>query len=217
MLNNNLIRWVVGILIVVSLLTSLYSSYQFSSAVDSLSESTKKLNAELNPYPSQVESIKSFLTEQGYELISVSASNLSKDAPFLDWYNIQDNTICQEGERFCKTNKIHVSIAMKSWGSRSAQIDSALLTSNVAFPNAFVYAINIQSPTDSCNYVIFGDTYRKYSDELGACFPESESGGMALSGECFDSEGSWKPEVQNRLNGLKAQIDAEVEKYKACS
>ena len=198
MLNNNLIRWVVGILIVLSLLTSLYSSYQFSSAVDSLSESTKKLNAELNPYPAQVENIREYLTSSGYEVISVSASNLSKDAPFLDWYNIQDNTVCQEGERFCKTNKIHVSITMKSWGSRSAQIDSALLTSNVVFPNAFVYAINIQSPTDSCSYVVFGDTYRKYSDKLGACFPESESGGMALSDECFDSKGNWKPEVQNR-------------------
>lgn len=197
----------------------LFTMYFVLNSDDKDSEEINEdsLATEFNPYPEKVKDIRDFLLADGYEVIAVSASNLSKDAPFLDWYGIEDNTICPPGERFCKTNKIHVSVAMKSWGSRSAQIDKALLTSYVAFPNAFVYVINIQSSTDACNYVIFGNIYRNYIDELHACFPEDENGYMSTSEECFNSEGDWKPEVQNRLNQLEAKVDAEIERYKQCS
>jgi|SRR3989344_1554145 len=202
------------ILLVVGLVIMGYAF--LSSESESLNESSDNLPTEYNPYPEKVDKIERFLVEKGYEVIYVSALNLSKNAPFLDWYNIEDNTICQPSERFCKTNKIHILVTMKSWGSRSAQIESALLSSNVEFPNAFVYTVNIQSPTDACNYVVFGNTYRNYVNELDACFSD-KWGDLNLNEDCFDSEGNWKIDAKNRLNQLEAQVDAEIERYKQCS
>jgi hypothetical protein len=82
--------------------------------------------------------------------------NYSSDAPFFEWYELQDYATC-EGEVYpCTTDRVLVSIEMKSFGSRNDQIWDALIVSNVIFPNSFVNSITIKSPTDKCEYVIFG-------------------------------------------------------------
>ena len=170
MLNNNLIRWVVGILIVVSLLTSLYSSYQFSTAIDDFSKSVEKISAPYKAYEQQREWIKESLTEDGYEVLSVSISNYSANAPFFEWYNIEDNTICDNSsETICYSDKVGVSVEMKSLGNRNEQIWDVLITMSSAYKNAFTYRMTIKSPTDTCDYIIFGksveDYFETYSSE----------------------------------------------------
>ena len=168
-------------------------------------------------YRQQEERIEEHLTEDGYEVISVFISNYSANASFFEWYDIEDNTICEPDETFCKTNKVGVSVEMKSFGSRTEQINKVLLTSNVVYPNAFTYRMTIKSPTDKCDYLIFGDTYRDYTKELDRCIPKTEDGQISLSEECFNPDGSQKEEAKIRFEELRGKIEAEIEKYKVCS
>lgn len=182
MINNNTTRWIVGILIVISLISTSYSSYQFSNAMSSFSENVEKITAPYLIYKEQEESIEELLIDDGYEILNIFMSNYTTNSPFFEWYNIEDNTVCAEGEESCTTDKVSVSIEMKSFGSRSEQIWDALITSNVIFPNAYVHWITIKSPTDKCEYTIFGvrryfETYdsevrnliQKQIDEFGKC------------------------------------------------
>ncbi len=158
MINNNITRWIVGILIVMSLLTSFYTSYQFSSFVDEFSKSTQELNEQIwgGNYEEQENHIKEMLTEDGYEVLNVHMSNLTKDAPLYEWYDIERNITCENPEETCYTNDVAVSIEMKSFGSKSDQIWDALIVSNIIYPNAYVHLITIKSPTDKCVWTIFG-------------------------------------------------------------
>lgn len=182
MINNNITRWVVGILIVVSLISTSYSSYQFSSAMNSFSENVEEITAPYLIYKEQEESIEELLIDDDYEVLNVLMANYTTNSPFFEWYEIKDDTICEEGEESCTTDKVLVSIEMKSFGSRSEQIWDALIISDVIFPNTFVHLITIKSPTDKCEYTIFGvkkyfETYdsevreliQKQIDEFGKC------------------------------------------------
>ena len=39
---------------------------------------------------------------------------------------------------------------------------------SVIYENAFTYRIEIKSPTDTCNYLIFGDIYRDYTNDYNS-------------------------------------------------
>jgi len=178
MIDNDNIRWIVGIIVVVNIILSLYNSYGIIDSVNSINDIT----APYMVYEEQRESIEYVLADRGYEVLSVSMGNYTTISPFLEWYNITDDTICGVNETICYTDKVYISIEMKSFGSRSEQIWDALTSSHVVFPNTLVHRITIKSPTDKCEYVIFGvsqyfETYdseiheliQKQIDEDGKC------------------------------------------------
>lgn len=160
MINNNFTKWVVGIIVVVNIIFLLYTSYGLLIQLTKINELTEKYTV----YDTEEGYIKQFLTEDGYEVLFVSISNYSANAPFFEWYDIEDNTICDSKETICYSDKIDSSIEMKSLGSRNEQIWVALITMGSVYENAFTYKIKIKSPTDTCDYLIFGDTYRTYTE-----------------------------------------------------
>jgi hypothetical protein len=167
MLNNNATRWIVGILVVFSLITSFYHAYSFYDISRGLDDITKNIDESLikivgGDYSKQTEDIKEMLTEDGYEVLSVLIMNYTKDAPFLKQYGIEDDTICESNETSCFTKRVGVFVTMKSLGTRNTQIWDALRTEGIIYPNAWLYWITIKSPTDTCEYMIIGNTYRDY-------------------------------------------------------
>ncbi len=155
MINNNIARWLVGIFVVVSLIISFSTSYQLSNAFSEFSEGIDEITAPYKIYEEQEESIERLLTENHYEVLSIYIVNYSANAPFFEWYGLEDNTICETNETYCSSDKVDVSVEMKSLGSRNEQVWDVLNIMNSIYPNAFTYKIKIKSPTDTCNYVIF--------------------------------------------------------------
>lgn len=156
MINNNITRWIVGILVVIFLVISLYSSYGIYDALRSLSENMEELTTPYEIYDEQEEQIEEMLTEDGYEVLSVFIMNYTTDSPFYEWYDIERNTICENPDEPCSTNDVAVMIEMKSFGSKSDQVWDALIVSNVVYPAGFVHWITIKSPIDKCEWTIFG-------------------------------------------------------------
>ena len=158
------------------------------------------------------------MKDNGYEVLSVYISNYSANDPFFEWHNIKDNTICGNSkETICYSDKVGVSVDMKSLGSRNEQIWDVLTTMSSTYPNAFTYSITIKSPTDTCNYLIFGSTYREYTNELNRCVPASEEGYLSLNPDCFDTKGNLKEEARIRNDAVKQKVELEIEGYKTCS
>ncbi len=114
-------------------------------------------------YEEQEERIEEMLTEDGYEILSRWISNYSADAPFFEWYDIEDDTICDDSEeRHCYSDKVGVYVNMKSLGNRNEQVWDVLIVMRTIYPNAFTYKIDILSPTDKCEYLFFGDLIMDY-------------------------------------------------------
>ncbi|MDP3881966.1 MAG: hypothetical protein Q8Q31_03770 [Nanoarchaeota archaeon] len=105
------------------------------------------------------------LADRGYEVLLLGAINISARAPFFEWHKIKDNTICPNLDDSCYSNKVSVMLVMKSLGNREEQVVDVLSTLSVMEKNAFVFNIEIKSPTDTCNYVVFGNTYRTFIDD----------------------------------------------------
>jgi len=165
MLNNNATRWIVGILVFLSMLFSFYHAYSFYDIGRGLDEVTKDIEEITSPYTQYDEQearIEERLTERGYEVLSVLIMNYTKDAPFLKQYGIEDDTICESNKTSCFTKRVGVWVDMKSLGTRNEQIWDALNIMSVRYPNAWLYWITIKSPTDTCKYMIIGNTYRDY-------------------------------------------------------
>lgn len=165
MINNNLVRWIVGIVVVTNIIFLLYTSYGLFDSINSINELTKPYTI----YDEQRESIERLLVDNNYEVLNVYMSNYSAKAPFFEQYDIEDNTICNDlDEGICYSDKVGVSVEMKSLGNRDDQIWDALISMSVIYENAFTYRIEIKSPTDTCNYLIFGDIYRDYTNDYNS-------------------------------------------------
>jgi len=165
MINNNIVRWTVGIIVVANIFFLLYTSYGLFDSINSINELTKPYTI----YNEQRESIERLLVDSNYEVLNVYISNYSAKTPFFEQYNIEDNTICSDlNERICYSDKVGVSVEMKSLGNRDDQIWDALISMSVVYETAFTYKIKIKSPTDTCEYLIFGDTYRDYTNSYSS-------------------------------------------------
>ena len=160
MIDNNKTRWVVGILVVIYLIGLLYTSYGLFDSINSINKLTEKYKV----YDEQEESIEILLNDKHYEVLTVHISNYSASAPFFELYGIEDDTICEPEQKYCDSDKVSVAVEMKSLGSRNEQIWHVLISMSVVYKNAFTYRIDILSPTDKCEYIIFGDVYRAYTD-----------------------------------------------------
>jgi len=160
MINNNVTRWVTGIIIVVYILTLLSLSYEIYGLVDSFND----LTSGYTQYESEEEYIEESLTEKGYEVISVYIGNYSTSSLFFEEYGIEENTVCGEEETSCYTDKVNVAAEMKSLGNRDDQVWASLITMAAPYSEAFTYKIWILSPTDTCKYLVFGETYRNWSE-----------------------------------------------------
>jgi hypothetical protein len=157
MKKDEIIKWVVGIVLVIYMIFQLYVSFSFSYSLSEISDNLDDITAPYTQFENQEASIKESLTEDGYEVLSVHIMNYSSNAPFFDWYDIEDNTICAPDEEYCYSDKVGVSVTMKSLGSRNEQIWDVLTNMYVRYPNAFTYRITIKSPTDTCEYILFGE------------------------------------------------------------
>jgi len=178
-LDNNIIRWIIGIVVILHIFFLLSATYGVIEAGDSLSD----LTADFRVYEKQENSIESLLSDKGYEVLTnVYIFNYTTNSPFFEWYDIEDDTICDQGEEYCYTNKVAVDVIMKSFGSRNKQIWDTLTSANVVFPDAYVHWITIKYPIETCIYTIFGvsqyfETYdsevreliQKQIDEYGKC------------------------------------------------
>ena len=165
MTNNNIVRWIVGIIVVANIIFLLYASYGLFDSISSINELTKPYTI----YDEQRESIERLLVDNNYEVLNVYMSNYSAKAPFFEKYNIEDNTICNDlDETICYSDKVGVAVEMKSLGNRNDQIWDALISMSVVYENAFTYRIEIKSPTDTCDYLIFGDVYRDYTADYSS-------------------------------------------------
>jgi hypothetical protein len=159
-LDNNRIRWLVGILVVLHVLGLLSGSYGLIESSNSLDE----LTARYGVYDEQRDRIEEFLTEDGYEVLSVFINNYSDGG--LKQLGYSEEVECNSVDEYgiCWTDKTLASVEMKSLGNRNQQLGDALRTMGVVHPNAFVYKMTIKSPTDTCEYAILGDTHREYTD-----------------------------------------------------
>ena len=133
MINNNVVRGIVGVIVGINIIFLLYLSYGLFDSINSLNE----LYEPYTMYDEQEESIERLLKDNNYEVLNVHISNYS--------------------------GQVMVAVEMKSLGSRNDQIMDALISMGVVYESAFTYRIEIKSPTDTCNYLIFGDTYRNYT------------------------------------------------------
>lgn len=158
MINNNITRIIVGILVIVYLISLTYSSYAVYDAFSSLSETTSRYLV----YEDEENRIEEWLMGDGYEVIITLITNYSKDAPFFEWYNVSDDTICKPDEKYCESDKVGVIVDMKSLGTRSDQVWDFLSVTSIIYPNAFTYRLKILSPTDTCEYIFFGDLITEY-------------------------------------------------------
>jgi len=144
--------------------------FYISASLDEISDELDEILAPYEVYSEQEERIKDYLTEDGYEVLFNYILNYSANAPFFEWYDIEDNTICDEtSDKICYSDKVGVHIEMKSLGNRNEQVWDVLNTMWFVYPNAFTYQIDIKSPTDTCTYLIFGvvleDYYTDYNLE----------------------------------------------------
>mgnify|MGYP001576676694 CR=1 FL=1 len=142
MINNNIVRWIMGIIVIVDIISILTPSFKLLDLASEMSE----LAEPYTQYYDESERIKNFLTEDGYEVIYAGISNYSANAPFFDWYNIEDNTVCPSEEKLCYSDKVGVSVEMKSLGNRNDQIWYTLTAMSSVYENAFTYGITIKSP-----------------------------------------------------------------------
>jgi len=206
-----------GWVIVVVIIVVVYFIWSFSS----FSEINEEANELIEPYmmyDSERTFIAEHLTRDGYEIIGEPhISNYSVNAPFFEWFGIEDDTVCKNEETYCLSDKVGVSVEMKSLGNRDEQIKDTLLIFHVVYPNAFTYRMTIKSPTDTCDYIVFGKTYRDYWAEINKCVPKSKGGYISLSDECFDSEGQLKEEARIRSTGMWEKVTDQIELLKQCS
>ncbi|MDO8529020.1 MAG: hypothetical protein Q7S06_03990 [Nanoarchaeota archaeon] len=85
--------------------------------------------------------IKEYLEEKGYEVLRVGAYNVS----------------CMF-ENNCEPETAYVN--MKSLGDKSEQVNDALITLFVNYPEVIDYTITLLTPEKECYYNIKGDIYR---------------------------------------------------------
>lgn len=157
MLNNNLVKWIVAILVILHLIIMVNSTYQVANAFGNLQSTIDDIGSGLNPYPEQEELIEEMLIEDNYEVMSVFISYYSSNAPFFEWHNISDDTICAEGEAYCNSDKIGVSVEMKSLGNLNDQLWDVFIVMKAVHPKAFTYSVDILTPTSTCKYLLFGE------------------------------------------------------------
>lgn len=188
MKKNEIIKWAIVIILVVYMMFQLYATFSFKLTISGVSKNIDEIMAPYKVYEQQENRIEEMLTEDGYEVLYVGISNYSSNSNFVqnpEWYGFNDdfiNTICNNSDESCWSEKVGVSVEMKSFGSRSEQIWDILTISNVIFPNVFIHSITIKSPTDKCEYTIFGvrqyfedydlevrDLIQKQIDESGRC------------------------------------------------
>ncbi len=158
-MNSDVTRWIVGILVVISLILNFYTSYQLYDAMRDFSEGIEEITAPYKVYEEQEEQIEELLADKGYEVLSVYMFNYTTEAPFYELYGIERNFTCKSNysaREYCYTNDVAVSIEMKSLGSKSEQVWDALISSGVVYPDAFVHWITIKYPTETCKWTIFG-------------------------------------------------------------
>ena len=146
-----------------SFIQGLALSQELGGIADSLEELNEDISSRWNlyAYEQEEERAKEYLEEKGYEIISLSITNFSANAPFFEWYDIEDDTICAD-ETFCYSDKVDAYVIMKSLGNRNEQVWDTLNILGVVYKNAFTYRMEIKSPTDTCKYIILGETYRSW-------------------------------------------------------
>lgn len=150
---------VIGFIVVyiILILTGYFLSSVNNKEVPKTSCENLGIDSNYCDYDYEEERVQEFLEEDNYEVFSVNIGNFTTNAPFFEWYEIEDDTICSQGEESCYTDKMFVIVEMKSLGSRKEQIWDALINLNVIVPEAYEYTIIIKSPTDTCKYVLFND------------------------------------------------------------
>lgn len=141
--------------------------FLFLDEIDGITNSLNGITSSYTAYQFEEELIEEFLTEKGYEVISVYIINYSADSPIFELYDIEDNNICDDdSEEICYSDKVAVHVEMKSLGNRNDQVWDALINMASVYENAFTYTIDIKSLTDTCNYLIFGQTYTDWQENF---------------------------------------------------
>lgn len=184
MKQDEIMKWVVGIVLVIYMIFQLYVSFSFSSSISEISDNLEDISAPYTQYEEQEARIEEYLIEDGYEVLSVFIMNYTKSSPFFEQYDIEDDTICETDETPCYTQRVGVFVDMKSLGTRNTQIWDTLRTMGVVYPNAWLYWITIKSPTDTCKYMVVGNTYREYLNEASKLATEEEN--LILARELYD-------------------------------
>lgn len=162
MKKDEIIKWIVGIALVIYMIFQLYVSFSFNSSMSEISDNLDDIVAPYKVYEQQENRIEEMLTDDGYEILYVGISNYSANpnlAQFPEKYGLTDeivNPICSPSNESCWSKKIGASVNMKSLGNRNDQVWDTLITMYTVYPNAFTYGITIKSPTDTCVYTIFG-------------------------------------------------------------
>ena len=156
MIDNKITKWAVGIILVG------YMLFMLSSALEGI-QIINDAYDQFEPYlefQEEEESLERLLVENHYEVLTVHIGRISKNAPILEQYGIIDNTVCDDEETICYTDKVSVSIEVKSLGSRDDQLVDNLISMGVIYEDAFIYNLWIVEPTRTCKYRILGETYR---------------------------------------------------------
>jgi len=92
-------------------------------------------------------------------------------------------------------------IKMKSLGKRNEQINSALISLSLVYPDAPGYTIKILEEKQECNYIILGDSYRALYGDSGnrVEYEFNEEGELVVTEEILKSNELYQV-LQNQID-----------------
>ncbi len=150
------------------------------------------------------DSAKEFLTEQGYEVLSLNFGSYSTEMAIKNRFTTDTNCYPYRGSLSslesindtCWSNFTQAYVEMKSLGNRNSQIWDGL-TTFAGYDGVSLYRIDILSHTETCTYYITGRTYNDY-----------------LNVDIIDN---YSEENLQLGREMAQKVNEEIEKYKTCS
>ena len=110
------------------------------------------------------------LEEEGFEVIDVLVMNVTSSSAMPLYFNDRDKFICNDPSGYCVFDKRTINVEMKSLGNRAEQIQQVIFNS-ILIGNIYGFWIDIDSPTDTCTYVIKMDDWSScLNDKTYTCY-----------------------------------------------
>ncbi len=149
------------------------------------------------------DSAKEFLTEQGYEVLSLSFGSYSTEMAIQNGFTTDVNCYPYRGSLSslesindtCWSNFTQAYVEMKSLGNTNSQIWDGL-TAFASYDGVSIYRIDILSPTETCTYYLTGKTYDEYLN--------------------VDIINNYSEENLQLGRAMAQKVNEELEKYKSC-
>lgn len=144
---------------------------------------------------------RGFLTENGYEVLSLHYGSYSTDIAIQNGFTKVSSCYAYQGQKTdlangtCWSNYTQAYVKMKSLGNLNDQLWDALIALS-SFRPVSMYRIDILAPTETCTYYLTGKTYDSYLD--------------------VDLTDNYSETNINLTRSMAQKVNVELEKYKNC-